>query len=37
MNKVNLMGILFTAVGVAAGVMLATAIQKQMNKPKTAE
>ncbi len=30
----NIQGILFTAVGVAVGVVLATMIQKQLNKPK---
>jgi hypothetical protein len=31
----NLQGILFTAVGVAVGVVLATFVQKQLMKPTT--
>ncbi len=36
MNSGNVQGVLFTAVGVAVGVVLATMIQKQLMKPKTA-
>ncbi len=32
----NIQGVLFTAVGVAVGVVLATMIQKRLNKPTTA-
>jgi|TARA_R110000851_G_scaffold106033_2_gene224770 hypothetical protein len=37
MKSANIQGVIFTALGVAVGVVLATMIQKKLNAKKTAE